>query len=79
MTTIERIEDIEAGKEACAPAESTDIALDQGHLPEDVFRRRLGAFMTYLKGSDLRGPNFNADATRPRLGTWDLEPATTSS
>ena len=29
--------------------------------------------------SDLRGPNFNADATRPRLGTWNLEPETTSS
>ena len=64
------------------------VALDQGYLPEDVFQRLidhslrisrlLGAFMTYLKGSDLRGPKFNTTAPRSRLGTRDLEPETIS-
>jgi len=76
MATIERSEDIAAWKQARALADSIDVGLGLDYLPEAVFRRRLGALMGSLKGFGLSGPNFNSNATRPRLGTWDLEPET---
>lgn len=62
------------------------VALDQGYLPESAFRqlldhsqrisRLLGAFISYLKRSDLRGTKFDTTAPATRPGTRNLEPET---
>ncbi len=62
------------------------VAFDQGYLTADLFQqlqgqsqkisRLLGAFMTYLKRSELRGAKFNTVLPKTRLGTRDPGPGT---